>query len=63
MTFKTKNESINNLEKKFNDIKIPELSKIGLDFPYYKNISPKNILEFSYDGALTSNDFKIINNF
>ena len=63
LAFKAKEQNFDNLEKKLNDIKISNLSRIGLDFPYYKNISPKNILEFSYDGDITSNDFKIINNF
>ena len=47
----------------FEKIKISKLSLIGLDFPYYKNLSPNNILEFSYNGNISSNDFKIINDF
>ena len=49
--------------KKLDDIKISNLSRIGIDFPYFRNISFNNIKEFSYDGDLSNNDFEIINSF
>ena len=55
--------NIDNCPEKLDKIKISKLSRIGLDFPYYNNLSPNNILEFSYNGNISSNDFKIINNF
>ena len=54
---------IDNCTEKLDKIKISKLPRIGLDFPYYNNLSPNNILEFSYNGNISSNDFKIINNF
>jgi hypothetical protein len=63
-TFITQNENINNnFLQKINELKIYNLPRISIDFPYYKNIEPNNILEFYYYGAMSSNDFKIINNF
>jgi hypothetical protein len=63
-TFITQNENINNnFLQKINELKIYNLPRISIDFPYYKNIDPNNILEFYYNGAMSSNDFKIINNF
>ena len=63
LTFIIEDENINNYINKLNDIKISNLLRIGLNFPYYKNINPNNILEFCYDGNISTNDFKIINTF
>ena len=50
LTFVKNDEEINeeSFFKKLNDIKICNLSKIGINFPYFNNISFNNILEFSY---------------
>ena len=63
LTFISKNENTDNYIKKFSDLKFFNFTKIGLDFNYIKNITPDNILEFSYEGNLSNNDFEIINNF
>ena len=57
------NEKAENYFPKLNELKISHLSKLGLNFPYYKNIDPNNILEFSYDGNISSNNFTLINKF
>ena len=57
------NENAENYFPKLNELKISHLSKLGLNFPYYKNIDPNNILEFSYDGNISSNNFTLINKF
>ena len=65
MNFISENEN-ENIEinfPKLNELKISHLSKLGLNFPYYKNIEPNNILEFLYDGNISSNDFTLINKF
>ena len=58
-TFLSKTENINII----NDLKIFNLAKLGLDFNYIKYINPNNIFEFSYDGVLSSEEFKLINQF
>ena len=58
-TFLSKTENTN----KINDLKIFNFAKLGLDFNFIKYINQKNILEFSYDGILSSEDFKLINQF
>ena len=63
LTFVIEDENINNYITKLNDIKVSNLLRIGLNFPYYKNISPNNILEFCYNGNISSDNFKIINTF
>ena len=63
LTFFVEDENINSWINKFNDIKISNSLRIGLNFPYYKNICPNNILEFCYDGDISSDNFKIINSF
>ena len=63
LTFVIEDENINNYITKLNDIKVSNLLRIGLNFPYYKNISPNNILEFCYNRNISSDNFKIINTF
>ena len=65
LTFVKNDEEINeeSFFKKLNDIKICNLSKIGINFPYFNNISFNNILEFSYNGNTSNEDFMIINKF
>ena len=65
LSFVTKQENIEkeSFFKKLDDIKISKLSKISIDSPFFRNISFNNILEFSYDGNLSNDDFKIINKF
>ena len=63
LTFFTEDENIISWINKLDDIKISNLLRIGLNFPYYKNINPNNILEFCYDGNISNDNFKIINSF
>jgi len=57
-TFISKNENT-----KLNDLNKFNFSKLGIDFNYVKYINPNKILEFSYNGVLSSEDFKLINQF
>ena len=63
LNFVNEIDNIENYFPKLDELKISHLSKIELNFPYYKNISPNNILEFTYDGNISSNDFILINKF
>ena len=63
LNFVNEIENIESYFPKLDELKISHLSKIELNFPYYKNISPNNILEFTYDGNISSNDFILINKF
>ena len=64
LSFTTKNENIdNNYLQKISELKFFDLPRLSIDFPFYKNVDPNNILEFYYDGTMSSNDFKIINTF
>ena len=63
LTFINENENSEIYFPKLNELKISHLPKLGLNFSYYKNINPNNILEFSYDGNISSNEFLLINQF
>ena len=57
------NEKADYYFPKLNELNISHLSKLSLNFPYYKNIDPNNILEFSYDVNISSINFTLINKF
>ena len=63
LTFVTGNNKTEIISQKFKDLKFFNFTRLGIDFPYYENISPNNILEFNYNGNISTDEFKIINNF